>query len=137
MKSDDSIMGSTVGIMREDKAISSKNLESDLGTALRSAGGLQLLLEQTELRENLQDFISTKWIPCMSDEEFQKYVQISPRTLALNCIDFWADVQDFLKIEPSLFQLFRAFHLYEKYIVHGASHLVSKSSKQKMSCMVN
>ena len=127
-------MGSTVGIVREEKAASSINLESDLGTTLSSAGGLQLLLEQNELRENLRDFISTQWVPCMSEEEFQKYVQISPRTLALNCIDFWADVQDFLNIRPSLFQLYRAYHLFEKYIVHGASHLVSNSQKQKMKC---
>ena len=64
-------MGSTVGIVREDKAVSSIKFESDLGTTLSSAGGLQLLLEQSELRENLRDFISTQWVPCMSDEEFQ------------------------------------------------------------------
>ena len=123
-------MGSTVGVACET-AGPSKELESDLLGTLSSAGGLQLLLEQSELRENLRDFISTQWIPCMSDEEFQKYVQISPRTLALNCIDFWADVQDFLKIDPSLFQLFRACHLFEKYIVHGASHLVGKRPHKK------
>ena len=121
-------MGSSVSVNQDETSLGRalKPNEGDLG-CLSSSGGLQLLLEQNELRENLKDFILTKWVPCMSDEEFQKYVQISPRTLALNCIDFWADVQDFLRIEPSLFQLFRAYHLFEKYIMHGASHLVSEN----------
>ena len=93
--------------------------------SLTSTAGLQLLLEQEYLRENLRDFISTQWTPCLSDDDFQKYVQISPRTLAMNCVDFWTDIQDYAKIKPSLFQSFRAHHIYERYIVHGASHLVS------------
>lgn len=94
-------------------------------SSLTSTAGLQLLLEQEFLRENLRDFISTQWTPNLSDEDFQKYVQISPRTLAMNCVDFWTDIQDYAKIKPSLFQSFRAHHIYERYIVHGASHLVS------------
>jgi hypothetical protein len=83
-----------------------------------------MLLEQEYLRESLRDFISTQWKPSISDDDFQKYVQISPSTLAMNCIDFWTDVQDFTAIESSLFQSFRACHIFERYIVHGASHLV-------------
>ncbi len=113
----------TNGAHSDSNDESKRNLEDK--ASLTSTAGLQLLLEQGYLRENLRDFISTQWTPSLSDEDFQKYVQISPRTLAMNCVDFWTDIQDYVTIKPSVFQSFRAHHIYERYVVHGASHLVS------------
>ena len=111
------------GAKNDLNADSKKNF--DERSSLTSTAALQLLLEQEYLRENLRDFVSTQWEPSLSDEDFQKYVQLSPRTLAMNCVDFWTDIQDYSMIKPSLFQSFRANHIYERYVVHGASHLVS------------
>jgi hypothetical protein len=51
------------------------------------------------------------------------------RVIAMNCVDFLADVQDFAHIQKSAFRSYRACHLFEKYIMHGAIRQVHLASE--------
>jgi hypothetical protein len=55
-----------------------------------STGGLQILLQQSHLRNNFRNFISMKWSPSETNNDFKSYSQNNPRKISLNCIDFWA-----------------------------------------------
>ena len=90
-----------------------------------STAGLQMLLQQQFLRDRFRDFVSVHWIPANDNNDFSGFSSCDPRLIALNCIEFWTDVQDFSFIEHSPFQQYRACYIYEKYIMHGAAHLVS------------
>jgi hypothetical protein len=99
--------------------------ESRIGhSSVASTGGLQILLQQVHLRDSFRKFVSTQWNPSEKNSDFRNYVQTNPRKIALNCIDFWTDAQDFSFMAPSAYQGYRAYHLYEKYIMHGCSHPV-------------
>ena len=100
--------------------------KSRLGSSsVASTGGLQILLQQVHLRDSFRKFVSTQWNPTAENSDFRNYVQTNPRKISLNCIDFWTDAQDFSFTVPSAYQGYRAYHLYEKYIMHGCSHPVS------------
>ena len=89
-----------------------------------STAGLQMLLQQQFLRERFRDFVSAHWVPANDNNDFSSFSACDPRLIALNCIEFWTDVQDFSFIEHSPFQQYRACYIYEKYIMHGAANLV-------------
>ena len=111
-----------------DSATSNRLTDNGTSTHIMSdvpsSGGLQILLLQEYLRRSFRDFISLSWTPSLCEDEINKYIQISPRTLGLNCVDFWTDVQDYISIRSGHFQFYRASHIYEKYIMHGASHAI-------------
>lgn len=89
-------------------------------TEYPSTGGLQILLQQTFLRESFRGFIKQKWMPNVNSDTNQGFKN-SARMYALNCIDFLTDVRDFYSIQNnSLFQSYRACHIFEKYIMHSA-----------------
>ena len=89
-------------------------------TEYPSTGGLQILLQQTFLRESFRSFVKTTWVPVFSSDTTPLY-RSSARSWALNCVDFLTDVRDFNLMQVnSGFQSYRAQHIFEKYIMHGA-----------------
>lgn len=97
-------------------------------TGIPSTGGLQILLQQSFLRESFRSFVKQTWSPLLSNDS-TPYFRSHARTLALNCIDFLTDVRDLhLMHNNSLFQSYRACHIFEKYLMHGATQQVPHTS---------
>lgn len=92
----------------------------------RSTSGLIIILEQEFLFKKFRKFVNETWVPA-NYLETSSYYKFQAKTIALNCIDFYTDVRDFSRIPPSGFQSFRACHIYEKYIMHGAVRQVPMS----------
>ena len=89
-------------------------------TEYPSTGGLQILLQQNFLRESFRSFVKQTWTPTVSSDTMTNFKN-NAQTIALNCIDFLTDVRDYnLMTTNSLFQSYRANHIFEKYIMHGA-----------------
>jgi hypothetical protein len=111
---------------REASSANSPSLSDELTPAeLRypSTGGLQILLQQTFLRESFRGFVKQTWVPALQQESQSSE---GVRSLALNSLDFLTDVRDFNMMQNnSLFQSYRAGHIFEKYIMHGAAQQVS------------
>jgi hypothetical protein len=83
-----------------------------------STGGLQILMQQAFLRESFRSFVKQSWIPALHNEAQSNE---GVRALALNSLDFLTDVRDFNMMQNnSLFQSYRACHIFEKYIMHGS-----------------
>jgi hypothetical protein len=99
-----------------------------------STGGLQILLQQQVLRDGFRAFVSLHWIPSQNNADFQHYAQTNPRKVALSCVDFWTDAQDFGCLAASAFHEYRAYHIYEKYIVHGCPHPAPLSTNTIDDC---
>ncbi len=99
-----------------------------------STGGLQILLQQPFLRANFRGFVSSQWTPSENNSNFTNYAQTNPRKIALNCIDFWTDAQDLSYLSESSFASFRAYYIYEKYIVHACNHPVPLSMNTIDDC---
>jgi hypothetical protein len=104
---------------------------------MSSTGGLCILLHQANLRDDFRTFVSTEWVPSEKNSNFKSYSQTNPRKIALNCVDFWTDVQDFTNMKASGFQEYRASHVYEKYIMHGCSHPVRALFCIKLSIFID
>lgn len=83
---------------------------------------LQYVMQQPFLRWSLRDFTvnHTKYALSQSSKSLAH-----TKIISMNCIDFWTDVLDFAMIKQSSFQRYRACHIFEKYIMHGASQKVS------------
>lgn len=111
-----------------------KATKDESGEKVGSTGGLQILLLQQCLRDNFRGFISSQWIPSENNSDFQYYPQTNPRKVALSCVDFLSDAQDFTSLRPSAFHEYRAYHIYEKYIVHGCMFPVPLSMNTKDDC---
>lgn len=90
--------------------------------ALQSTGGLQLILQQTTLRRKFREFIELKWEPVASGAT--SYYLQNARNIAMNFLDLWIDIRDFCKLRDSPFRSFRAVHIFEKYLMHGAERSV-------------
>jgi len=89
-------------------------------TEYPSTGGLQILLQQTFLRESFRSFVKNTWVVVFSADTTPLF-RNNARQWALNCVDFLTDVRDFnLMHNNSIFQCYRAHHIFEKYIMHGA-----------------
>ena len=117
-----STSNSTVSLQSERRGSDEESL-GIVGT-VTSTGGLQILLQQSHLRDSFRKFVSTQWSPSDRNSDFQGYSQTNPRKISLNCVDFWTDAQDFSCMQPSPYQEYRANHIYEKYIMHGCNHPV-------------
>jgi hypothetical protein len=100
---------------QDDLAVSSR-------IALQSTGGLQLVLQQSVLRDAFRTFIHQQWNPANRDNT--SYFVSQARTIAANCLDFWTDARDFCKIKKSAFRTYRAVFIFEKYLMHGAAKQV-------------
>lgn len=85
---------------------------------LPSTYDLQMILTQSHMSEKLRDFVQNKWTPPKVDDV---YYSSTGKTIALNFIDFLSDSRDFLVIPPSNFQYYRACHIFQRYIMHGAT----------------
>jgi hypothetical protein len=86
--------------------------------ALQSTGGLQFLLQQTHLRNHFRGFVVTTWVP--KGQESSSYFRSTVRVLAINCLNFWVDVWDYIKLKTSSFRTYRATVIFERYLMHGA-----------------
>mmetsp|Transcript_23536 Transcript_23536/g.39976 ORF Transcript_23536/g.39976 Transcript_23536/m.39976 type:complete len:965 (-) Transcript_23536:251-3145(-) len=76
--------------------------------------------------QELRRFVSLSWRPgagggC-SDQDAQ--FQAEGRAIALNFIDFVHEASDFAKIPECGFQYYRACHIFEKFLMHGAAYPV-------------
>ena len=95
-----------------------------------STGGLQILMQQAFLRESFRSFVKQNWIPALHNEALNNE---GVRALALNSLDFLTDVRDFNMMQNnSLFQSYRACHIFEKYIMHGAVQQVRPLSFKRI-----
>jgi hypothetical protein len=94
-----------------------------ISISVPSTGNLQILLQQKYLRHNFLKFITTSWNP--SPDVGLNNIETNEKETAINCLSFWMDVKDFVKLVPSTFQAYRAGFLFEKYLMHGALKHVS------------
>ena len=91
----------------------------------RSKGGadegprrsLQVILRSPLLVKRLVAYISDGWEPNVSNSPHSK---AHMKMVGLNCVEFISDVNDFKMIPPSSFHSYRAYYIYEKFILHGA-----------------
>lgn len=109
--------------------------ESILKEKLPSSSHLLLLLQQQYLRATFIKFIEEKWIPPIyKDDPLNKNYSREAKTIALNFIEFWLDCKDFSLICKSNFKNYRACHIFEKYLMHGASKLLPVSANVIDEC---
>ncbi len=78
------------------------------------------MLRQSQLRTKIIQFVTLKWEPAL----VLGYSKDQIKKLAINNINFCCDVADFGLIPQSYFQYIRAYHIYEKYVIHGALNQV-------------
>ena len=78
------------------------------------------MLRQSQLRAKITQFVTLKWEPTL----VLGYSKDQIKKLALNNVNFCCDVADFGQIPQSYFQYIRAYHIYEKYVIHGALNQV-------------
>lgn len=78
------------------------------------------MLRQSQLRTKICQFVNVKWEPTL----VLGYSKDQIKKVAINNIYFCCDVADFGSIPQSYFQYIRAYHIYEKYVIHGALNQV-------------
>ena len=86
-----------------------------------TTSGLILVLQRSSFRLKFCQYVENHWLPTDSDSVV---CPAEARKSPMNCIEFWTDVLDFKTIIPSSFQRYRAFCIFEKYIMHGAAKRV-------------
>jgi hypothetical protein len=113
-----------------------------VGVILPTTVGLESVLRQPHLRENMREFCENSWnkISTVLPEAlpiicgYQKHhgkvseacsTNYQSKHVAINCIDFWADSEDLKRIPSSTFKRCRVMNIVQKYIIHGAPHKVS------------
>lgn len=108
------------------------------GVILPTTVGLECMLKQSHLREIMRQFCDDSWnklstllpeaVPTMSG--FEKCENMSAemcctstqsKTVAINCIDFWADVEDLKRIPTSRFKFYRIAAIVQEYVMYGAT----------------
>ena len=101
-------------------SLSASNEDERTPTEYPTTGGLQIVMRNDFLRQAFRSFVKTTWNPVFSADTSAAF-RNNARSWALNCIDFLTDVRDFsLLRHNSVFQSYRALHIFEKYIAHGA-----------------
>jgi len=112
--------------------------EPILKEKLPSSSHLLLILQQQYLRASFIRFVEEKWIPPVNkDDPLNKNYSREAKTIALNFIEFWLDCKDFSLICTSNFKNYRASHIFEKYLMHGASKLLPISANVIDECSEN
>ena len=108
-----SVAGNNRGKSRAEAQSERKTFTTHL--ILPTSNGLEFVLGQNFLRESFRSFCLCNYVT-----DFKVLKLSAGACIAVNCIDFWADVDDFRKINPSSFRDFRVLHIFEKYLMHGA-----------------
>ena len=111
-------------------------------------GKFNTVLKDSLARDKLRRFILNTWVPIRSKAFSQSHVCLyicnlnlcyyifigkdssdlfksEATTIAINFFDFWLDSGDYSELPKSAFQSYRACFIFEKYLMHGASHNVS------------
>ena len=78
---------------------------------------LQVVMRSSSLLKKLAAYITDGWEPNVSNSPHSK---AHMKMVGLNCVEFISDVSDFKAIPPCAFHTYRAYYIYEKFIIHGA-----------------
>jgi len=92
------------------------------GNGEHSLPDLEEILKHNYSRKNFRNYIAHSWVPSQKDST--DFYKSESKSIAINCMDFWLDAHDYVSIPNSPFQSFRACFIFEKYLMHGASHQV-------------
>jgi hypothetical protein len=115
------------------------------GVILPTTVGLEGMLRQNHVRDKMRQFCEDSWdkistilpeaMPCISG--YNRYscrhttevcsTSCLARHVAINCINFWADIEDLKQIPRSSFKNYRIVEIIQKYVTYGAAKKVSCS----------